>query len=469
MRVTPQLFALSALLLFLLISCTSIMTNTFIYEGIDEALAKNEFLTPIAQLENIKDKAFSEKDRVLYFLNMGMLHHFAGNYSESNVMLTQAERGIEELYTVSVSKLASSFLLNDNALDYSGEDYEDIYLNVFKALNYAHLGETDASFVELNRMHHKLQQLEDKYVDISAKYQQAMLMQLESNAEYEGDIPKFSPGTLNFHNSALSNALGVILYRYEGNYDDALIDKQKMMMAFSSQPHLYPFNPPTLQIKPADQQRVPVTLLSFHGLGPIKNASNYRITTFDNYVVVSSNSPIPFSEVIPWPSSSGYHFKFSLPYLQERPSRIHMVNVRIDQQKTILLEPLENINNVAVTTFELKAPLIYLKSVARTLIKGFSAEKGKQKMNEEITNPYLGMLAGFATDVAVDVSENADLRISRFFPGFATVADFELSPGQYHFEVLYLDRAGQIVYRNDLGIITVEENSLNLFESFCLQ
>ncbi|MDD3806673.1 MAG: hypothetical protein PHE86_01380, partial [Candidatus Marinimicrobia bacterium] len=161
MRVTPQLFALSALLLFLLISCTSIMTNTFIYEGIDEALAKNEFLTPIAQLENIKDKAFSEKDRVLYFLNMGMLHHFAGNYSESNVMLTQAERGIEELYTVSVSKLASSFLLNDNALDYSGEDYEDIYLNVFKALNYAHLGETDASFVELNRMHHKLQQLED--------------------------------------------------------------------------------------------------------------------------------------------------------------------------------------------------------------------------------------------------------------------------------------------------------------------
>ncbi|HBY17911.1 MAG: hypothetical protein XE04_0051 [Marinimicrobia bacterium 46_43] len=472
MKATHRFVALFTILIIFLPSCTSIMTNTAIYKGMDEAIANNRFSVPIAQLEKVKDKAFSDKDRVLYYLNMGMLHHYNGNYSESNAMLTQAERGIEELFTASVSKIATSFLLNDNAVDYAGEDYEDIYLNVFKALNYAHLGETDASFVELNRLHHKLQQLETKYVDMSAKYQQAMMMQIKEEVgdETEGKVPEFKPGTLRYHNSALGNALGVILYRYENDYDDARIDKQNMLQAFSSQPHIYPFDPPDISIRPESRDKIPVTLLSFHGLGPIKDAANFRITTFDDYVVISSDySPVPFSETIPWPSKKGYHFKFSLPYLKERSSLIHSVKVRIDNNQTLTLTPLEDMNKVAVTTFELKAPLIYLKSVARSLIKGFAAEKGKEKMNDEIENPYLSLLAGFATDVTLDVSENADLRLSRFFPGFTTIADFELSPGEHRLEVLYLDQYGNIIRINDLGTVRVNPRGLNLYESFCLQ
>ncbi len=470
MRATSRFVALFFILIISLPSCTSIMTNTAVYEGMDEAIANNQFSMSIAQLEKVKDKAFSAKDRVLYYLNMGMLHHYVGNYVESNAMLTQAERGIEELFTASASKIATSFLLNDNTLDYAGEDYEDIYLNVFKALNYAHLGETDASFVELNRLHHKLQQLETKYVDMSAKYQQAMMMQMEKNEEVtKEEVPKFKPGTLKYHNSAIGNALGVILYRYEGDYDDARIDKQNMLQAFSSQSHLYPFDPPDISIRPENREKVPVTLLSFHGLGPVKEAANFRITTFDDYVIISSDTPVPFSETLPWPSKHGYHFKFSLPYLKERISPIHSVKVRIDNKDLVTLRPLEDINKVAVTTFELKAPLIYLKSVARSLIKGIAAEKGKAKMSEELDNPFLGALAGFATDVAVDVSENADLRISRFFPGFTSMADLELPAGDHQFEVLYLDKYGNTIRANDLGTIRVERNTLNLLESFCLQ
>ncbi|KUK55521.1 MAG: hypothetical protein XD77_0412, partial [Marinimicrobia bacterium 46_47] len=99
MKATHRFVALFTILIIFLPSCTSIMTNTAIYKGMDEAIANNRFSVPIAQLEKVKDKAFSDKDRVLYYLNMGMLHHYNGNYSESNAMLTQAERGIEELFT----------------------------------------------------------------------------------------------------------------------------------------------------------------------------------------------------------------------------------------------------------------------------------------------------------------------------------------------------------------------------------
>ena len=81
----------------------------------------------------------------------------------------------------------------------------------------------------------------------------------------------------------------------------------------------------------------------------------------------------------------------------------------------------------------------------------------------------IGLLAGFATNVAVDISENADLRISRFFPGFSTIADFDLSPGEHRLEVLYLDQYGNIIRSNDLGTIRVNPRALNLYESFCLQ
>lgn len=463
-----------AIFLFMIIlpSCSSIMTRTSVYEGMDVAISQNNFAIPIQQLEKNKNKAFSEKDRVLFYLNMGMLYHYHGDYETSNQMLTQAERGIEELFTASASKIAASFLLNDNALDYSGEDYEDIYLNIFKALNFAHLGESDASFIELNRLHHKIQQLETKYTDMSAKYQQAMMKQVKKDEKDDIDdesLPEFKPGTLKFHNSAIGNALGVILYRYERDYDDAEMDKRKMLEAFAGQTHLYSFKPPSLSVRPTKRDNAQVALFSFHGLGPLKESANFRITTFSNYVVISSDVPEPFSQTLSWPTKGGYHFKFSLPYLLKRPSVVQQVKVKINNGNPIPLQPLEDMNKIAESTFEIKAPLIYLKSVSRSIIKGIAAEAGKEKMKDEIANPYLGLLAGFATDVAVDVSENADLRISRFFPGFASIADLELPPGEHQIVVIYYDQYNNVVHQNDLGKVAVEPGKLNILESFCLQ
>jgi len=94
---------------------------------------------------------------------MGMLYHYDGDYVKSNEFLTEAEYAIEDLYTKSVGKAVASMLLNDNALDYFGEDYEDIYLNIFKALNYFHMNKSEDAFVEIRRVNNKLNLLEDKY------------------------------------------------------------------------------------------------------------------------------------------------------------------------------------------------------------------------------------------------------------------------------------------------------------------
>ena len=61
-----------------------------------------------------------------------MLHHYNGDFEQSNTLLSKAETAFDELYTKSIGRAAASMLLNDNILEYSGEDYEDIYLNIFK-------------------------------------------------------------------------------------------------------------------------------------------------------------------------------------------------------------------------------------------------------------------------------------------------------------------------------------------------
>ena len=100
---------------------------------------------------------------MLYYLDAGILHHLNENWEKSNELLHDAENEIQRLQSKSIAHGMASIVLSDSSLEYSGEDYEDIYINVFKALNYLKLGETENAFVEIRRVNDKLYFLEEKY------------------------------------------------------------------------------------------------------------------------------------------------------------------------------------------------------------------------------------------------------------------------------------------------------------------
>ena len=107
--------------------------------------------------------ASSSKDRLLYLMERGTLLHLQGAYEESNVDFEAADRLTEELYTKSLSAGALSFIVNDGVVAYSGSDYESVYLNYFKALNYLALGELEEAGVEARRVDEKLRYFSDLY------------------------------------------------------------------------------------------------------------------------------------------------------------------------------------------------------------------------------------------------------------------------------------------------------------------
>ena len=76
-----------------------------------------------------------KKSRLLYFLNLGRVHHIHRQYHASNLALNQAKSLMQELYTQSLSKKAQTLILNDQYDIYYGERYDHSLVHFYLSLN----------------------------------------------------------------------------------------------------------------------------------------------------------------------------------------------------------------------------------------------------------------------------------------------------------------------------------------------
>jgi len=442
--------------------CGTLWTSKAQYSGVDRMLKRGDFSAAEAQIQS---SDYPSKDRALYYLDLGLLQHYLGEYKASNTSLEQAERVMDAAFVKSITRGASSLLLNDNVLEYAGEDYENIYVNVFKALNYLELDDFDGAFVEIRRVDEKLKVLESRYWKIAQKYEEASEM----------DQP-FRVGKNRFVDSALSRWLSMLIYREEGRPDEAEIDLKKMDAARVLQPSLYNFRAPDLSsaLKPPAAGTVRVSFLGLTGQSPEKRADTFWIHTQFNQIFIAASREARYggqrlsgANVITWPGiEPGYTFKFQLPRIEKRGTHVTSIGVKIDGQPGPWLTQIESLENSAEATFEIRKPLTYLKTVSRTVTKGIAAAQAQQAAKEEWGETQ-GILAGLLAGVGVSVTENADLRISRFFPARACIAETALAPGPHQITFEYYDADGLLLHRDE-RTVQVERNGLNLIESFYL-
>ncbi|HKL48661.1 MAG TPA: hypothetical protein VJ882_03305, partial [Desulfuromonadales bacterium] len=137
-------------------------------------------------LERLEESALArrERDRLLYLMEKGTLLHLQGTYRKSNEVLEEADRLFEELFTRSVTAETFSFATNDTVIPYAGADYESVYLNYYKILNYLALGEIPEAAVEARRIDEKLNWFSDRYGD-SHSFQEDAFLRLLSGFIYE--------------------------------------------------------------------------------------------------------------------------------------------------------------------------------------------------------------------------------------------------------------------------------------------
>jgi hypothetical protein len=269
------------------------------------------------------------------------------------------------------------------------------------------------------------------------------------------------------------------MYRADGNYDGARIDWEEMQEAFAQQSNLYDFPLPLDRsvIEPTDDARLSV--LAFTGEAPVKRAETLYVVTFDDRVEIIYAGEGDQGTLIPenyagfyYPGvEGGYRFKFQLPRMVLRGSEVNRIRVVVDGEPVGELDMLESMEQIALDTFQVREPLIFLKTVTRTIVKGIAAQKGKEQMQAagEESGSLLGMAAGLigsvATDIAVDASEQADLRVSRFFPAYAHVGEWEVDPGTRTVEIEYYGRNG-LIRVETVGPVTMRPGALNFVTTF---
>jgi hypothetical protein len=436
------------------------VTRNKFYAPITAELRADRYDAAIAGLEEARKKGnFGDKDRLIYLIDAGMAYHYAGIYDTSNERLHMAEAASEELYTKSVSRAALSVILNDNALEYSGEDYEILYANLVKALNYMALHNFDDAFVEIRRANDKLQALEQKYVDAADQFNRAE-NEDTSHAAITAEVK-----SVRFNNDALARYLSMHMYAADGKFDDARLDSELLADAYRSQPHIYDFEPPAVAYH-SDSSSI-LSVVALTGLAPTKQSLSLRLRTDKQLGLVqilytdTSHHGSQYGQ-LPIKVSEDFYFKFQLPILAPRPSNVGSIRVIADSVIVGELSLIEDVTRVAQETFEAKKSLIYFKTIARALGKGLATQRLKKKAD---TGGLGGWLKKAAIDAGTDVTENADLRSAQLLPGRVYVGDFEVPPGTYNLSVEFVGLDGRILGKRDIKQFHVRNGDFNLVQA----
>jgi len=385
---------------------------------------------------------YSDKDEVLFNLDKGMIEFYNQDYEGAIENLSVAEDKISEYYAKSISQNIEAFLTNDYALDYPGEDYEDIYINIFKALSYYLNDQWEEGFHELNAYKRKADFLGQKHVE-ELEFARKEAQMNNSNQE----------DSVIFHDSALAEYLFMLYYR--SIYDKSQVEYAGRMLkdVFLTSPKIYDFDMPA-----SIEEELKV------------NSYDTRL----NFVVCSGVSA--YKEEIKFRYSSDY--SIALPMLVIPDEKVVFIDVIAKNTATgkeyyQYLEKIEDLGNIAKDVFQSREDLILMKAVARSITKAAlnstaTVTGATLAQSDDPTISLIGQIlyvTSYAGRYAADQNERADLRHSRYLPGRADVGGLNVKPGKYDITINYRNKHDRIIYTDTITDFDVKAGRLNLVTS----
>ena len=429
---------------FLIVFCFSIFScasSVDFHSAFVQDVKNGNYELVYSTLEESSKEFYSKHDDVLQMLDLGLLAHYSEFPEVAINYLNQAEKLIEENYSKSITQNISSYILNDNVIDYAGEEYEDIYVNLFKCLTFVSTEDYEKAFVEIRRFNNKLKNLSVKY--------QNQIYKIKEEANFNEDSYNEENYKIQFYDSVFARYLSMLLYLYEGDIDSAKIDYNFLVSAFNTQKQLYNFSFPK-QIEEnfyTKKNNVRLNVIAFSGMAPRKKEESI--------------------------SNVYYGYKFAFPVMYNMTSEVASIKLIAINQSTKEIykkdfEKIECISNIAVDTFKQRQNLIYTKSIARSLIKA-STTAVLGTLKEKNDNESIFNLLYYSSMIANQLTEVADIRTSKYFPSSVYASGIDLPEGNYDIIIDYFSSNGTQIFRKVFNDYDVSKNKLNLLEAVCLK
>lgn len=391
------------------------------------------------------EQEYGEKNRVLYGMDRGMTLQLAGNYQQSNAVLEQAEEELDRLYTRKIRTESFAFMTNDTALPYEGDPYEQVLINVVKAINYAVLGLWQDALVEARRIDHRLNVLSDRTTqkntyrdDGFARYLSGILY--ESTGEVNDAFIAYRKAyetfvaTRAWSHTAVPSQLRTDLLRTA----EALHFTQEL----AGYQSLFPET--RWETSQSLQQLAQVVVISYNGRAPRKEDRFIDLPiSFDALQLVLLNRGFSQAERNRGVDTvlyglNGQVVRVALPRLIPQKTRVPIDRMRLipDSGTPVTLETelVHSVTALADNALSERMAGITVKAVARAAMKFAVAEgatRGAQQAAGKDAGPWVGLLVGLLAKGWAVASEEADKRSWQTLPDEIHLARVWVPPGRY--------------------------------------
>ncbi len=418
-------YAVFSFLLFLLASCATYYQKN---EDLMKAVYKYNFDAANKILADDEKWEKQNRNRLLFYLNKGTVLWMQGDYTHSKDYFAKADLFVED-YNKKIGDAVLSMLVNAKLTTYGGENFEQILLHYYGAMNYLALGKTDEALVEGKRMLEKMQKITDKYqfknkykrdafahhllgiiYEMKGEYNDAFIAYKNAYEVYKDDylVQLNMPIPLQLKKDLLRMALAV------GFYDD--VRKYEAEFSIKAQP---------LQPNKGD-------LIFFwnNGLGPIKdqNSFNIMIMPQGNGVVQFVNPELgismPFQTENKDQQADLLDMKFirlALPKYVSRLPYYDKANLIINQQ-IYPFEMVEDINAIAYKSLQDRMGRELALGLIRVAMKQLAVHKASKNKDQQ------GLAA--AAMLYGAVSEQADTRNWQLLPYSINYSRTSLDTGE---------------------------------------
>jgi len=392
---------------------------------------------------------YGRKNTLLYLLDKGLVCHFSEDYKKSIAVFEKAKLKFEELYTKSISEGLSSWIINDYAASYRGEDFERIMINVFQSLNYVMLGDLQEALVEARNVDSKLNLLNSRYKPGEKNvYKEDAFARLLMGILYEANKTKEG-----YNDAFISYAKAVEIYEndYALNYrlEVPEILKENVLAAarFFGLTEFYRYRAKYSGVKffslEEKAKKAEVFLIQYNGFSPVKEEEILPVVLPDGYVVQVA---FPKYKTV----SSGTH-----------GARLSAKNNR-NEDFSVITQLGEDISAIAVKNLDNRKVRITAKAIASATGKYLLEKEGEKSINKKYGQDA-GKTFKILSSLFNVISSRADLRSWQTLPSQIRIARLLLEPGEYDITVTDLDAQNGALTERSLGKVNLSGGEKKFF------
>ena len=398
-------------------------------ESVKATVANNKFDSALGKIA----KKTKGKDACLYLQESGRIASFKSDTKESISFYEKAGKIIDEewgkpiLSFSDVANTAESLILNDNAIPYSAQGYERIFIHTFQMLNYLTNEDLEGAAVEARKANYEhifIADRHEKGINIAKKDAQKEKMDLKKNSV---NLSKISPAmdlaagkAKNSFQNAFTFYLSGVIWECMNDLDNAYVSYQQAL-------ELFPEN----ECVKNDVFRLANRLNRQDDLKNMEKAFGSKKpkqpeTNEGRLVIVYEEGYVPKKEQFKFPVFVAKKtYTIALPYYKSEWKIPHQLSIQANNQALGQTEIICSTYTLAAKALEEAYTAIVIRQALRLAAKG-----EVQKYTEKAT-PIIGLAVGISSIIF----ERADRRSWLTLPNTVQVGSFHLTEGSHTIEL----------------------------------